>query len=125
MAKITSAMCVAEIIKVCQDPRVVMSGYCGGSLIDYDNDVAVQRAMQQIYILPVWNKVCKSADEYRKLLVKITSAKTHWKRLSKERHYFDPSCIVRIFECVPFEGQLRATVLEKNGAIIAVAVAGE
>lgn len=46
----------------------------------------------------------------------------NWKRMSKEK---DGPCVIRDFDCKPFDDQLRATVTEHSGLIILLTVQGE
>lgn len=69
------------------------------------------------------NQVCSlfipalSHDQYLQTL-DIAS----WKRMRKETINGE---ILRVFDCKPFDDQLRAYVLERNGSIVSVEVHGE
>jgi hypothetical protein len=53
---------------------------------------------------------------------KLACNPNNWKRIEK---YKSGDVVVRIFDCKPFDDQLRGTVIEKNGLLIDAEAHGE
>lgn len=122
MSKITTADCVQKIVGICQEPKVVIAAYCGGEPEDYTDPEKLKEAIEQIWLDGDEQNYPTPQDVLNMLQSLCTNPK-NWKRHTK---YKDSSGnIIRIFDCRPFDDQLRAYVTERDGKIIETYVTGE
>lgn len=116
---ITTADCIREIVKACQDPRAVVAAYCGGTLADYNDPVRLMRGFAQFHVI--------DSPPYpsQELVMSLCTDPENWECIMEQPDYYDRDKIERLFDCQYFDDQFRAYVYEKHGRIVEVRLAGE